>query len=89
VEFSVSENSYSLKRVRLIFFICVVNDCRAVGDPIIKSAEFQCDCDHLRFSIIKRISNCPHEIFSELKGVVFELAEVVVEREARQGWLFV
>jgi hypothetical protein len=65
-----------------------MNDCRAVGDSVVESAEFQCDMD-LRCTRIKGMNNCPYEIFFELKGVVFELAKVIVEREARQGWLFV
>jgi hypothetical protein len=67
-----------------------MNDCRPIGDSVVDSAEFQCDMDHLRWLInFKWMNNCPHEIFSELKGVIFELAKVIVEGEARQGWLFV
>ena len=88
MEFAVIENSDSLKRPTFIIFICVMNDCRAVGHSVVESAEFQCDMD-LRCRQMIRMNNCPHEIFSELNGVLFELAEVIVEGEARQDWLLV
>ena len=89
MEFAVSENSDSLKRPTFIIFICVMNDCRAVGHSLVESAEFQCDMDLRWIITFKGMNNCPHEIFSELQGVDFELAKVIVEGEARQGWLFV
>ena len=65
-----------------------MNDCRAVGHSVVESAEFQCDMD-LRCRQMIRMNNCPHEIFSELNGVLFELSEVIVEGEARQDGLLV
>jgi hypothetical protein len=88
VEFAISENSNSLKRPIIIILICVMNDCRPVGDSVVDSAEFQCDMN-LRHTTITWMNNCPHEIFSELKGVDFELGKVIVEGEARQGSLFI
>jgi hypothetical protein len=77
VEFAFSEEPNSLKRQPVVIFVCVVNDCRSVGESSAESAELQCDLDliHLLdwcisvvFSV-KRMNNFPLEIFLAVKGV--------------------
>jgi hypothetical protein len=68
-----------------------MNYCRAVGDSVVESAEFQFDWDlrTLHTWNLEWEGNCPQEICFELKRVHFQLVKIVVEREARQGCLFV
>ena len=76
VEFAFSEEPNSLKRQPVLIFVCVVNDCRSVGDSSAESAELQCDLDltHLLnwsnwVVLLVRMNNCPLEIFLAVKGV--------------------
>jgi hypothetical protein len=43
MEFAVSENSNSINSYFLIIVNIEMNYCRAVGDSVEESAEFQCD----------------------------------------------
>ncbi len=67
-----------------------MNDCRAVGDSVVDSAEFQCDIYLTNLLIWKGnwLCDCPQEIFLNLKRVDFQLVNVIVERKARQDCLF-
>jgi hypothetical protein len=76
VEFAFSEEPNSLKRQPVVIFVCLVKDCRSVGDSSAESAELQCDLDliHLLYwsnwdVYFVRMNNFPLEIFLAVKGV--------------------
>ncbi len=96
LEFAINEESDTLERAPVIFAVRVneLNLGGTVGDSVVESAQFQCDfvIRNLldwsnRVVLIIGMHHCPLEICLELKSVVFEVVDVLVEREAFSHWL--
>ncbi len=97
MEFAISEEADSLERSYVNFAVFRVSELNlggTVGDSVVESAQFQCDFVlrklldwSNRDELFIGMYHFPLEICLELKSVLCEIVDVVVEGEAFKDWL--
>jgi hypothetical protein len=95
LEFAISEEADTLERAPVIFafWVSELNLGGTIGDSVVESAQFQCDFvlrNLLDWSNSDKLFigmyDCPLEICLELKRVLCEVVDVLVEGEAFKDW---